>query len=142
MAEPRVHYANATDGVSISGHDWLPVVTPAEAGANLARICDDAELTLYAHYTTDTVGHRGDLADAVDALIRIDRFLAGLTSNLSPHTLLLIASDHGNIEDVRGGHTGNPVLGIASGPHADRARDLTDLREVTPFILGVLGIAD
>ncbi len=124
------------------GHDRLPAVTPAEAGANLARICADAELTLYAHYTTDTVGHRGDLADAVEALIRVDRFLEGLTSELSADTLVLIASDHGNIEDVRGGHTANPALGIAAGPQSDRARDLTDLREVTPFILDVLGVAD
>ena len=124
------------------GHDWLPVVSPAEAGANLAHISADAELTLYAHYTTDTVGHRGDLADAVEALVRVDRFLEGLMSQLSPGTLVLIASDHGNIEDVRGGHTGNPVLGVATGPEADRAALMTDVRDITPFILGVLGVAD
>jgi len=123
------------------GHDGLPVVTPAEAGVNLARICADVDLTLYAHYSTDTAGHRGVLTDAVEALVRVDDFLAGLTSALASDTLLLIASDHGNIEDVRGGHTANPALGIAAGPHADRAREMTDLRDVTPFILDVLGVS-
>lgn len=122
------------------GHDWLPVVTPDQAGANLARISAEADLTLYAHYSTDTVGHRGSMDDAVEALVRVDRFLAGLLTDLSSDTLLLIASDHGNLEDVRGGHTGNPALGVAVGPHADRARALRDLREVTGFVLGVLGI--
>lgn len=122
------------------GHDWLPVVTPEEAGANLARIGSSTDLTLYAHYATDTVGHRGSMEDAVEALVRVDRFLAGLLTDLSSDTLLLIASDHGNLEDVGGGHTRNPVLGIAAGPGAERATEMQDLRDVTGFVLDVLGV--
>jgi bisphosphoglycerate-independent phosphoglycerate mutase (AlkP superfamily) len=59
---------------------------------------------------------------------------------MAADTLLLIASDHGNLEDVRTGHTRNPALGIARGPGAERAMALGDLRQVTPLVLELLGI--
>jgi hypothetical protein len=121
------------------GYESLPDVTPREAGLNLARISNGAELTLFAHYATDTAGHAQDMDRAIGALTRVDEFLAGVVSDLTDDTLLLVASDHGNLEDVRGGHTRNPALGMAVGPGADRAAVLSDLREVTPFILELLG---
>jgi hypothetical protein len=120
------------------GHVDLPDVSPEEAGANLARISSASDLTLFAHYTTDTVGHRGDMHAAVEALVVVDRFLRGVVDAMSAGTLLLVASDHGNIEDVRGGHTTNPALGLAAGPGAERAAGLRDLREVAGFVLGEL----
>lgn len=117
------------------GHDWLPSPTPGEAGQNLARIAAAHELTLYAHYATDTAGHRADMEGAVDALERVDAFLRGLLEGLASDTLLFVASDHGNVEDVRGGHTTNPALGVASGPGAEEASGLDDIREVADFLL-------
>ena len=120
------------------GHTSLPRVTEEGAGANLARISQTADLTLYAHYSTDNAGHSQRLDTAVEALQRVDAFLAGLCSELSEDTLLLIASDHGNLEDVRGSHTRNPTLGIAAGPGAHDAARLSDIREVPSFILEML----
>lgn len=122
------------------GHHELPDVTPEEAGRNLARIAADHDLTLYAHYATDTAGHRGAMEGAVAALRRVDAFLAGLTDDLDEETLLLVASDHGNVEDVRTGHTTNPALGMARGPGAGAASELRDIREVAGFVLERLGI--
>ena len=117
----------------------MPRITPAEAGRNLGRIARTAELTLYAHYATDTAGHRRDMRAAITALERVDAFLTGLLDELADDTLLLVASDHGNLEDVRVGHTRNPALGMARGPGAGRAAELRDLREVTPLVLELLG---
>jgi 2,3-bisphosphoglycerate-independent phosphoglycerate mutase len=122
------------------GHHWLPEITPQQAGANLAAISSQNDLTLYAHYSTDGAGHEQSIARAVSALQLVDAFFEGVLSELSPGTLLLVTSDHGNIEDVRAGHTRNPALGIAAGPGAEHAAGLSDLREVTPFILGMLGV--
>ena len=122
------------------GHEWLPDIAPSEAGVNLARIAGEQDLTLYAHYSTDTAGHRGGMAGAVEALERVDVFLTGLLDALDPSVLLLVTSDHGNIEDVRTGHTHNPALGIVAGDERDEALELRDLREVTPFVLRFLGI--
>ncbi len=121
------------------GHRSVPQITAQEAGRNLARISREASLTLYAHYATDTAGHRKDMGAAIAALEVVDAFLAGLVDDLEANTLLLIASDHGNLEDVRVGHTLNPALAVARGPGAERAAELSDLREVTPFVLGLLG---
>lgn len=123
------------------GHNALPDVTAWEAGMNLARISRDADLTLFAHYATDTAGHAQDMDRALEALALVDEFFAGVVAELSSDTLLLVASDHGNLEDVRGGHTRNPALGLAAGPGAEGAAALADLREVAPFILTRLGVA-
>jgi hypothetical protein len=132
------------------GHDWLPEVTPWEAGVNLAGISARHDLTLYAHYTTDTAGHRGRMAGAVRALERVDHFLGGLIDHLPTDTLMVVASDHGNIEDVRGGHTRNPALGIVAraarwdeqGSNSPTRATPGDLREVAPFLLRELGVPD
>jgi len=118
------------------GHSFLPGVTPEQAGANLARIAGQAELTLYAHYSTDTVGHRGTMDEAVQALETVDRFLGGILADLPPDYSLFVTSDHGNLEDMTGGHTRNPALGIAAGPAADRwAEELESILDVSPAIL-------
>ena len=121
------------------GHTELPVVTAAQAGATLARIAAAHRLTFFAHYATDTAGHRGGMDGAVAALERVDEFLGGYLGAAPPDAVLLIASDHGNVEDVSGGHTRNPVLGVIAGPHAERrAAGLGSILDVTPAVLGWL----
>jgi phosphopentomutase len=73
----------------------LPVIAPAEAGRNLARIAAQHDLTLFAHYATDEVGHRGHMYEAVDALQNIDEFLGGVLAAIPDGTCIAIVSDHG-----------------------------------------------
>jgi hypothetical protein len=123
------------------GHADLPDVTEEEAGRNLARIADAADLTLYAHYATDTAGHRAGMEGAVAALERVDRFLKGVLDVLTAHVTVLVASDHGNIEDVTAQHTRNPALGLTAGPGAAKLADrLRTLLDVTPVALEHLGV--
>jgi hypothetical protein len=121
------------------GADLVPTITPEGAGTVLAHIANTHELTFFAHYSTDTAGHRGGMAGAVDALERVDGFLAGVQNGLSADRTLLIVSDHGNIEDVTGGHTRNPVLGVLSGPAAPwLSSRIASLVDVAPAVLGWL----
>jgi len=125
------------------GHTSLPVVTEEEAGRHLARIAREADLTLYAHYATDTAGHRGGMDGAVGALERVDRFLAGVLADLPPSCALLVVSDHGNVEDVRAGHTHNPVLGMAMGAGSEEmASRLSSILDVAGAVLRFLGVDD
>ncbi|NNM34946.1 MAG: hypothetical protein HKO53_17850 [Gemmatimonadetes bacterium] len=124
------------------GYDWLPDVTPEEAGGNLASVASDADLTLYAHYSTDTAGHRGGMKGAVAALTRVDRFLKGILTKLPSDMTMLLASDHGNLEDVTVGHTRNPALGLAVGPGAVDLSAAESLLDVTPAILRHLTAGD
>ena len=114
----------------------LPRVSAEEAGGNLARIAAAHDLTLFAHYATDHVGHRGDMAAAVGAIERVDRFVGGLLHTLPADVVLLVASDHGNLEEVGAGHTRNPALGLVVGPgHAALAAALTSIMDVAPLVL-------
>jgi phosphopentomutase len=79
-----------------------------------------------------------DAARAV--LVRLDDFFSGLLAALASDTLLVVASDHGNLEDVSAGHTRNPALGLAVGLGAERADALSDIRGVAPFLLELLGV--
>jgi 2,3-bisphosphoglycerate-independent phosphoglycerate mutase len=123
------------------GRTELPIITAQQAGQNLARIAAQHDLTLFAHYSTDYVGHRGDMAEAVAALEKVDVFLGGLAGAITSDTLVVVASDHGNIEDVARGHTLNPALGLFFGDEHARAADgVTSLLDVAPKLLALLGV--
>jgi hypothetical protein len=119
-----------------------PTVQPVEAGERLARIAADNELTIFAHYDTDYIGHRGSFEDAVASIELVDSFVGGVLRGRAADTLVLITSDHGNLEDVRAGHTRNNVPLIAIGPsHREAAATVSSLTDVTPFILDLLRMA-
>ncbi len=121
-------------------HD-LPEPTPREAGRTLARIAAAHRLTFFAHYHTDLAGHRGGMGGAIAALERVDSFLAGLLGALPPDGIVLGVSDHGNIEDVRVGHTRNPALGFLLGGEGGAALPLpSSLLHVAPWVLRALGV--
>lgn len=98
-----------------------PDLSPREAGGVLARIVDAHDLTLFAHYDTDLVGHRGGMSGAIAALERVDAFLGGILDGFPRETLLVVASDHGNLEEVGVGHTLNPALGLVAVVGGDGA---------------------
>ena len=140
-------YAGHAVASSITNERWrahtgdaLPDVTAAGAGARLARIAGGAEVTLFAHYDTDYAGHRGALEGAVAALERVDAFLGGLVAALPADALLVVSSDHGNVEDATGGHTLNPVPVLAVGPGRGEMAGVGDISGVAPVLLDLLGL--
>ncbi|HEX9940182.1 MAG TPA: hypothetical protein VGB15_23815 [Longimicrobium sp.] len=141
-------YAGDAIASSITNERWrahagdaLPDVAADEAGRRLARIAAAAEVTLFAHYDTDYAGHRGALVGAVAALERVDAFLGGLVDALPGDMLLVVGSDHGNVEDATGGHTTNPVPVLAVGPGQDAvAERVRDIAGVAPVILDLLNM--
>jgi 2,3-bisphosphoglycerate-independent phosphoglycerate mutase len=143
LAEGRAIASSITNErwQAVLGTGAVPAVDAAEAAHRLLAIAAGAELTLFAHYDTDFVGHRGSVDEAARALERVDAFVGALVEALPRDTLLLIASDHGNVEDASAGHTTNPVPVIAAGPGrhavASRVRSLTD---VAPLILELLDL--
>jgi 2,3-bisphosphoglycerate-independent phosphoglycerate mutase len=125
----------------VLGRSDLPVIGPAEAGRNLARITGAHDLTMFAHYATDYAGHRQDMDSAVASLERLDAFLGGLLADMPSDALLFMVSDHGNVEDVRTGHTRNPAIGLVAGNgHVLVARRLHSLCDVPPTIMDMLAL--
>jgi len=121
------------------GRTSVPVIDPVTAGRNLARIASAHDLTLFAHYATDYAGHSRAAAAARHALERCDAFFGGIVAHVADDMLLVVTSDHGNIEDMRAGHTRNPSIGLVVGAgHATFARRLSALTDVAPAMLSCL----
>lgn len=117
----------------------LPEITPAEAGRNLAGIVETARLTFFAHYSTDSAGHTRRMPEAVEALERVDAFVGAALDALPRGTLTVVASDHGNIEDISKGHTLNPALTLLMGPTAAALREgLCRITDIPDLILRYL----
>ncbi len=131
----------------LTGASWperlgieVPVISEEEAGARLARLARRADLTLFEYFLTDKAGHSRNPDRAAAVLRALDRFFAGLLAALDrARDLLIVTSDHGNIEDLGGkGHTRNPVPLAAWGAGAGRLGGIHDLTDVTPALVEAL----
>ncbi len=121
----------------------LPTVTPAEAGGRLARLARAHAFTMYEHFLTDRAGHAQDMARGVKILEDLEALLDAVlgTLDLSSH-LVVLTSDHGNLEDLSSGrHTLNPVPTLLWGGGADAtAAGIRNLADIAPAILRHLGV--
>jgi hypothetical protein len=110
-----------------------PLVTPRESGEHLLRIAAAHDFTLFEYFQTDRVAHKGTLDDIRRVLGQLDEFLGVVLAHPgTPGRLLLLVSDHGNVEDhYTRQHTANPVPFVAVGEGAaflrGRVRSLVDV---------------
>lgn len=114
------------------GHD-VPAITPVQAGRHLARIAAGHTLTVFEFFLTDLAAHGRIPLDGVEVVEMLDALLGGVLEETNPdETLVLLASDHGNLEDRRqSGHTRNPVPALLVGTGretvGERLRAITDV---------------
>jgi hypothetical protein len=119
----------------------VPIFTPEEAGRILAKRSRDFHLLLYEYFRTDEAGHRQKMESAAEEIRRLERFLDSLLNTVDrSDTLVLLTSDHGNIEDLSvRGHTRNPALTVLWGCGAvEMAEELESILDVHPAILKAL----
>ncbi|HEX3052248.1 MAG TPA: hypothetical protein VHP83_16430, partial [Aggregatilineaceae bacterium] len=142
-------YAGAAMSPDWTGEGWrnelgykdTPLYERAEAGARLAQLARQYEFSFFEHWITDTIGHRGPMERGVAVLELFDQVMAGLLDQWDDEQgLIIITSDHGNMEDLsHRHHTENAVPTVVIG--ADRhtfAANLTDLSGITPGVLRVV----
>lgn len=121
----------------------IPVLTLSQAGQQITHIARQHPFSFFEHWPSDYLGHRGSLAEAVHHLEQIDAVLAALIGSWDDgRDLLIITSDHGNIEEKdHRHHTRNPVPTIIVGPgHAQFARQLDDLTGIAPIVRQFLNL--
>ncbi len=82
------------------GYEDIPIMTLFDAGRQIAAIARDYDLSFFEHWPSDRSGHRGPVEDAAAHLETIDTVVGGLLAAWDDQAgLLIITSDHGNIEE-------------------------------------------
>ncbi len=132
----------------ITGRGWrerlgfpnAPLLTPHQAGARLAALARDYEFAFFEFWLTDYLGHYQNMQNACSLLEMIDTMFLGLLEAWNDQDgLILLTSDHGNLEDLSTRrHTTNPVPGLVIGDPSlrrDFCSSLSDLTGVTPAIV-------
>lgn len=118
------------------GYDDIPILTLHESGKQIAKIAQDYDFSFFEHWPSDRSGHRGSIDEAVQHLEIIDQVIGGLLETWNEENgLLIITSDHGNIEEKNHRqHSRNPVPTILFGHghagYAPLVNDLTDIAMV------------
>jgi hypothetical protein len=131
-------FMDLTNSWLIENGYWVTPRTVEEAGAVLASITHNYDFTLFEYFISDVIGHRGDMTRAVEQVLVLDSFINTIWDNLD-HTndLMIIASDHGNLEDVTlKTHSENRIPLIFAGKEAaGLIGDIGKITDVTPAIL-------
>lgn len=123
-----------------SGYD-AEVITPEEAAGRLYKLSRSFDFTLFEHFMTDIIGHKGDIQLAASAIKRLDAFLGALLKLVDLESdIVIITSDHGNIEDISvRTHTVNsvPTAVIGAVPGGTGSLDIKSLVDIMPAVVEI-----
>lgn len=117
----------------------IPEITAAQAGRRLLKAAADTDFLLYEYYLTDKAGHSQSADKARRVLRPLDEFLMEIISNKKKNDLLIITSDHGNLEDLSTkSHTRNKVPFFVLGEGASHFSHIESLQDVKAAIIGFI----
>jgi 2,3-bisphosphoglycerate-independent phosphoglycerate mutase len=122
------------------GHPDIKPIKPMEAGRHLANIAGRHDFTVFEYWLTDHAGHAQQMSNAIEVLERFDKFLSGFLEFFDPSKMLLIiSSDHGNIEDLSTkSHTRNRVPCILAGKYCHKlVKQIKNLTHITPAVMSL-----
>ncbi|MCL6560487.1 MAG: alkaline phosphatase family protein [Firmicutes bacterium] len=126
-----------------SGYD-VTIITPEEAAGRIYSISRNYDFTLFEHFMTDIIGHKMDMDLAVREIELLDAFLGEFfrLADLK-EDIILITSDHGNIEDITvKTHTMNKVPTVILGEAPDGADvKIESLLDIMPAVLSIFKAA-
>ena len=117
------------------------VLTAHEAGVHLASLACKYDFAFFEYWLTDYAGHGQKMDDSLRILEQVDAVLGGVLKVWDDNNLILITSDHGNLEDLSTRrHTLNqvPLLLIGNSKLRRHFEGITDLTGVFPAILRVI----
>jgi hypothetical protein len=115
-----------------------PVLEPAQAGRKLGALAKEYDFALFEYWASDYAGHKQEMENAIRLMETFDGVLGGLTETWDDDGLILITSDHGNMEDLstrRHTDADVPALVIGNKPARDEfTRGMKDLTHIAPAI--------
>ena len=140
-------FAGRALSADFTGHGWrtmlgfpdAPLMEPHEAGRKLVSLAMDYDFSLFEYWASDYAGHKQQMKTAVGLMEVFDGVLGGIVeSGKWEELLILVTSDHGNMEDVSTRkHTDAHVPALVIGSKQAReefTRGMTDLTHVAPAI--------
>ncbi len=117
----------------------LPKINATEAAQRLLNVVPNYDLVMYEYYLTDKAGHNQKIQDAQTVLKTLDEFLLHIIREKRSEDVLVITSDHGNLEDLSTKtHTRNEVPLFVMGEGAGALENIESLTGVKEGILKVL----
>jgi len=120
-----------------------PVYSRADAGSRMAALAMRYDFSFFSHWITDEIGHRGPFEGGVAMLELFDQVMAGLLATWDDNAgLVVITSDHGNMEDLSTRHhTENDVPTVIIGAAREQfGHDFHALTDIAPRVLTLLGV--
>ena len=135
-AKRSVYQDITSEAIREKGFD-APLVAPEKAGEIVGRRSQDFHFSLFEYFQTDKAGHSQNMQRAVSILAILEFFLDSVLRTVDlNNTLVLLTSDHGNIEDLSfRGHTRNPAMTLLFGAGAETAAEkMSSILDVYPTI--------
>lgn len=121
----------------------VPQLDPFEAGQRLGTLAQKYDFSIFEYWMSDYIGHRCNMNTACATLEEIDQVLGGLLDVWDDEDgIILISSDHGNLEDLNTRHhTYNYVPALVIGaPHLSLPFSvmLHNLSDIAPAVIQFL----
>jgi 2,3-bisphosphoglycerate-independent phosphoglycerate mutase len=135
------YYSGHALSADFTGKGWRefmslsdsPLYEPEEAGKKLAELARQYDFSLFEYWASDYAGHKQDMDWAIRQLETFDSVLKGLLYIWQDEDeLILLTSDHGNMEDLSTRrHTNANVPLLLFGDLNKRRKFQKNIRDLT-----------
>jgi len=116
-----------------------PVMDSHQAGRKLASLAMEYDFSLFEYWASDYAGHKQQMDTAIGLMESFDGVLGGLAEEMNDELLVIVTSDHGNMEDMSTRrHTDAMVPALVIGEMSARdefTQTMTEITHIAPAIL-------
>jgi hypothetical protein len=138
-------FAGRALSADFTGNGWrtmlgftdAPMMDTQHAGQTLGTLAKEYDFSLFEYWASDYAGHKQQMETAVGLMEAFDEVLGGLMEAWEDG-LILITSDHGNMEDLSTRkHTDADVPALVIGDKTARdkfTQGMADLTDIAPAI--------
>ncbi len=119
----------------------VPLFSAEDAAAVIINESRKYDLLLYEYFMTDNAGHSRNLQSGRKEVEKIERLVHNVAEKMDrENTILIVASDHGNLEDLRTkSHTYNKSFFALWAKSAD-VSNLKRITDIAPLVLKLLNV--
>jgi hypothetical protein len=108
------------------------VMEPYQAGRKLVSLAMDYDFSLFEYWASDYAGHKQQMDNAILQMESFDGVIDGLIDEMNDELLVVITSDHGNMEDMSTRrHTDAMVPALVIGEKTAREEFTQGMKEIT-----------